>query len=218
MWLLSGLLAAILLVAGGVSAYRAVASFTHAAIAGEPALPVVAAAAAAAAPAEASAGEAAVVEAPAPAQAEPSAHRGESIALAEALPSAMAAELPTAEPAQPPPSLPVQPVQPPPTQAELQAAYSATPIVIYSASWCGVCRQAKRFLSENGLHYREIDADEIPGTWDEIERMTGRRGVPVIIVDGERTPSGLSPGNIMRAVSRSMERRLGVSGIRVRAT
>lgn len=86
---------------------------------------------------------------------------------------------------------------------------------MYSASWCGVCRKAKAFLSANGLQYREIDADETPGGWDKIAALSGQRGVPLIIVDGEMTRAGLSPSEIMRAVSRSVERRLGVKGIRV---
>lgn len=88
---------------------------------------------------------------------------------------------------------------------------------MYSASWCGVCRKAKQFLSANRLSYQEIDADDTPGAWDKIAQLTGHRGVPLIIVDGEQMPPGLSPSRVMLAVSHSMERRLGVSGIRFSA-
>ena len=102
--------------------------------------------------------------------------------------------------------------RPPPSSAELQRALSTTPIVMYTASWCGVCRKAKLFLNANGLHYQEIDADTTPGGWDSVERLTGHRGVPVIVVDGD-VSAGLDARGVMRSVARSMERRLGVTGI-----
>lgn len=67
-------------------------------------------------------------------------------------------------------------------------------------------------MSVNGLHYQEIDADQTPGGWDTVQRISGQRGVPVIVVDGD-VSSGLDPRGVMRSVARSMERRLGVSGI-----
>jgi glutaredoxin len=85
---------------------------------------------------------------------------------------------------------------------------------MYGTSWCGVCRQARQFLSVNGLHYQEIDPDRTPGGWDKVAQLTGQRAVPVIIVDGELTGSGLSPKRVLGSVARSIERRLGVTGIR----
>ena len=210
-WVLGGLLLAILLVSGGALAYRAVAGFTHAAIAQEPSSPQRAVSAARAAPVVSEQPAAPVADPVAP----PLAQAGDSVPLTESIPEPAAPALaapPAATAAAPPTS--EAPTRPPPTPAEVQAALSATPIVMYSASWCGVCRKAKRFLAENGLRYQEIDADETPGAWGKIEGMTGHRGVPVIIVDGELTPAGLRPSNIMRAVAHSMERRLGVTGIR----
>jgi len=75
-----------------------------------------------------------------------------------------------------------------------------------------VCRKAKRFLSSNGLHFQEIDVDAAAGGWDTVQRLSGSRGVPVIIVDGDLS-TGLDAQSVMRSVARSMERRLGVTGI-----
>lgn len=206
-WVLSGILLAILLVSAAAVAYRTVTSLAQAAIAREPA-------ARGAVPHEERVGTAPTVPSPlADAHADDSSPAAaESIPLVEALPEPAVVTEP--EPAAPLAAALPAPSKPSPTQAELRAALSATPIVMYSASWCGVCRKAKQFLSENGLRYREIDADTTPGAWEKIERLIGRRGVPVIIVDGELTPAGLSPPGIMRAVSNSLERRLGVRGIR----
>jgi glutaredoxin len=210
-WVFGGLLAAILLVSGGAIAYRAVKNVS-AAIGLEPSTPR--ANASAAKPVAV----ANVVEAAQPAEvADPQHPAGDSIALAEAVPPPAVPALPDAAPVETnaaAPEPPAPPSRPPPTPAELQAALQATPIVMYSATWCGVCRKAKAFLSANGLRYQEIDADETPGAWEKIDKLIGHRGVPVIIVDGELTPAGLSPSAIMRSVSHSMERRLGVKGIR----
>ena len=42
-------------------------------------------------------------------------------------------------------------------------------------------------MTENGLRYQEIDADQTPGGWDKVAQLIGRRAVPVIIVDGQST-------------------------------
>jgi glutaredoxin len=156
---------------------------------------------------------------------EPSEARGESLPLTEPLPGPRVAEL---EPEPPPPAGSAQDgsaapapaaatgARTPPTDAELRAALKARPIVMYATSWCGVCQRARQFLGENGLSYREIDADRTPGGWAAVEMLIGRRAVPVIVVDGDVT-AGLSPERIMNATARSMERRLGLSGIRFRS-
>lgn len=222
-WVLGGLLLAILLVSGVAVAYRAASSFAHAGVAQEP--PPKLGPAAPSAPSTSSSEQELPLLESEDTQAEPELADEPPTLAGEASPpppSAVVATGAPATPTPPPATLPPAPTnrvartRPAPTEAELQAALSATPIVMYSASWCGVCRKAKQFLTTNGLRYQEIDADATPGTWEKIERLTGRRGVPLIIVDGEQTPPGLSPSNIMRAASRSVERRLGVQGIQFR--
>lgn len=213
-WVLGGLLGAILLVSGSAIAYRAFKNLS-AAIALEPtttrSAPLVELAASTSEPAQPAADAVAPfasLAAPSPTAQLPAGPLPAEAPLGEPVAAAPEA-LPPVVPA------PSEPGRPPPTEAELRAALRATPIVMYSASWCGVCRKAKAFLSANGLPYREIDADETPGGWDKIAALSGRRAVPLIIVDGEMTRVGLSPSEIMQAVSRSVERRLGVKGIRV---
>lgn len=208
-WVLGGLLAAVLAVSAGTLAYRAVASSSRGTI-----LPEVRSLPSAASVALLASGQ--PPEQPAAANATAN-HEGESIPLAEPLPAPAALAV---EPPLPAPSAarggPLEKAssRPTPTQAELQAALTATPIVMYGTAWCGVCRKARQFMTENGLRYQEIDADQTPGAWDKVGRLTGRRAVPVIVVDGEVAGGGLSPERVMRLVARSMERRLGVTGIR----
>ena len=36
-------------------------------------------------------------------------------------------------------------------------------IKIYTTSWCGDCRAAKRFLVEKAIDYEEINIEKVPG-------------------------------------------------------
>ena len=56
-------------------------------------------------------------------------------------------------------------------------------IEIYSTSWCGPCKNAKRLLDERGLSYDEIDIDEIGWSRDDLYDLTGGRTVPQIVIN-----------------------------------
>ena len=56
-------------------------------------------------------------------------------------------------------------------------------IKLYSTSWCGPCKNAKRLLDERGLSYDEIDIDEIGWSRDDLYDLTGGRTVPQIVID-----------------------------------
>ncbi len=56
-------------------------------------------------------------------------------------------------------------------------------IKIYSTSWCGYCRNAKRLLDERGLSYDEIDIEEIGWSRDDLYDLTGGRTLPQIVIN-----------------------------------
>jgi mycoredoxin len=59
-------------------------------------------------------------------------------------------------------------------------------ITMYSTSWCGDCRRAKRFLKERGIPFAEVNIDEDPDAEDLVLSVNeGRRKVPTMKV-GER--------------------------------
>ena len=58
-------------------------------------------------------------------------------------------------------------------------------ITIYTTPTCGYCHQAKRFLSERGAKYTERDVSRDRTAADEMVRLTGQMGVPVIVIDGQ---------------------------------
>lgn len=60
-----------------------------------------------------------------------------------------------------------------------------TGVTMYTTSWCGDCRRAKRFLRERGVAFREVDIDEEPGAEELVLRVNqGRRKVPTFEVAG----------------------------------
>jgi glutaredoxin 3 len=56
---------------------------------------------------------------------------------------------------------------------------------IYTTPTCGYCHQAKRFLSERGVRFTEHDVSIDQSAANEMVRLSGQMGVPVIVVDGE---------------------------------
>lgn len=58
-------------------------------------------------------------------------------------------------------------------------------LIVYSAPWCGDCREAKRFLEKHSIPFQEIDIEKTPGAADEVIRQTGKRAIPQFVVDGK---------------------------------
>lgn len=56
-------------------------------------------------------------------------------------------------------------------------------VTLYSAVWCGYCRQAKAWLSGHGVAYANIDIDT-PGGAQALAQSGGGPGIPVLVVDG----------------------------------
>ncbi|HIF94152.1 MAG: glutaredoxin family protein [Myxococcales bacterium] len=57
-------------------------------------------------------------------------------------------------------------------------------VILYYASWCGYCKQAKAHLDREGVDYdlRNVDNAEIK---NELKQKTGRTGIPVLDFSGE---------------------------------
>lgn len=56
---------------------------------------------------------------------------------------------------------------------------------MYTTTWCGDCRNAKRFLDARGIKYEEINIEEIEGAAEYVMSANdGRRKVPAFEVDG----------------------------------
>jgi glutaredoxin len=56
-------------------------------------------------------------------------------------------------------------------------------VVLYAASWCGYCRQARAYLARANIKYHDIDIDSPQGR--AAFAAAGGGGVPLIFVKGQ---------------------------------
>ena len=61
----------------------------------------------------------------------------------------------------------------------------AASVTVYSTTWCGYCRIAKRFLVEHHVAYTEVDIEADEDAALRVEQWNqGNRTVPTIDIDG----------------------------------
>ena len=60
-----------------------------------------------------------------------------------------------------------------------------TNIIIYTTSWCGPCKSAKRFLSDYGFNFKEIDIEKENISREQMASMTKELTVPQIVINSE---------------------------------
>jgi len=58
-------------------------------------------------------------------------------------------------------------------------------LTVYTSTWCPDCREAKRWLDQNNIVYKEIDIENVPGAADEVVKNTGKRAIPQFVLDGK---------------------------------
>ena len=56
-------------------------------------------------------------------------------------------------------------------------------VKIYSTTWCPSSIYAKRFLTDRGVEFEEINIEEKGWSRDDLFELTGGRTVPQIIID-----------------------------------
>ena len=61
-------------------------------------------------------------------------------------------------------------------------------VVMYSTSWCGYCKKAKRHFQANNIPFKERDIEKSESAAKAYKKL-GARGVPVILI-GDRRMNG----------------------------
>ncbi len=64
-------------------------------------------------------------------------------------------------------------------------------VVMYSAVWCGICKNAKRYFNQNGIAFKEYDIETSAKGRRDYKKLRGR-GVPIILV-GKKRINGFTP-------------------------
>lgn len=55
-------------------------------------------------------------------------------------------------------------------------------ITMFSTSWCGYCRRLKSQLDSQGVGYREVNIEDVPGTAKLVESLNnGNQTVPTVL-------------------------------------
>ena len=58
-------------------------------------------------------------------------------------------------------------------------------VVVYSSVVCTFCKMAKKLFDKLNVTYTEILVDQDPRQMEEMIKLTGRRTIPQIIIDGK---------------------------------
>ncbi len=58
-------------------------------------------------------------------------------------------------------------------------------LIVYSAPWCGDCREAIRFLDKHKINYRVINIEADPAAAQDVIRHAGKRAIPQFVIDGK---------------------------------
>ena len=58
-----------------------------------------------------------------------------------------------------------------------------TKIKMYTTSWCGPCKMAKKFLAEKGYNFEEVDIEENNISRDVMASMSKGHTVPQILIN-----------------------------------
>ncbi len=76
------------------------------------------------------------------------------------------------------------------TQASPVTAASAG-VVLYSAKWCGYCKQAKAYLASKNIAYQDFDIDTREGMTAYVQ-AGGGKSIPLLVASGQHV-QGFSP-------------------------
>jgi glutaredoxin 3 len=85
-------------------------------------------------------------------------------------------------------------------------------VTVYTTPTCGFCYQVKAFLNQRGVPFVERDVSRDPQAANEMIRLSGQQGVPVVVIDGQ-VVLGFNQPAIEQLLARraSQPPRLGVS-------
>jgi glutaredoxin len=87
-----------------------------------------------------------------------------------------------------------------------QEAKHHVSIIMYSASWCSVCRAARSYLQSASIPFTERDVDTDASAAAEVRRLNPRGSVPTFDVEG--TPViGFSRPALEQAIATAEQRR-----------
>jgi glutaredoxin len=73
---------------------------------------------------------------------------------------------------------------------------TTTGVIMYSATWCGVCKKARRYFQQQNIPFEEYDVEKSAKGKQDYQALRGN-GVPIVLV-GETRMNGFSVGQFER--------------------
>jgi len=58
-------------------------------------------------------------------------------------------------------------------------------VKVYTTPVCPFCHRVKSYLDEKGIKYENVNVSSSQSAVDEMVKISGQMGVPVVTVDGE---------------------------------
>jgi glutaredoxin-like protein NrdH len=55
-------------------------------------------------------------------------------------------------------------------------------VKIYSTSWCAFCKAEKKFLTEKGVKFEDVNVEENESEAREMIKLSGQMGVPYTVI------------------------------------
>jgi glutaredoxin len=107
---------------------------------------------------------------------------------------------------------PAPPALAPPPAAVAEPPQEATPsidgvrVVVYTASWCSVCKHAKAWMGSRGIAYEEHDIDASRDDARALRLLNPRGSIPTFDVEGD-VLVGFSESSLMGTLQRAAQRR-----------
>ena len=74
-------------------------------------------------------------------------------------------------------------------------------VILYSTTWCGYCKKARRWFHQNNIPFTEYDTEKSARGRRDYKKMNGR-GVPIIKV-GQKRLNGFSPGSLTQVLRKA---------------
>lgn len=87
-------------------------------------------------------------------------------------------------------------------------------VTVYATPTCPHCHHVKDFLNRRGVEFVERDVSAERGAAEEMFRMSGQMGVPVVVVDGE-VVVGFNRGALERLLTGKGDGKRPVLGVQV---
>jgi len=94
-------------------------------------------------------------------------------------------------------------------EAEAGAPLRQEPkIVLYSVSWCPHCREAKEYMTKNGIPFINRDVEQDKAAMTELTEKYKSGGVPVIVIgNDEKILKGFSKDSLEQALQQLREKK-----------